>query len=409
VGDHYHSEISFKESVMNGHVLYLSYDGLTDPLGQSQILPYIIGLSGKGYSFTVISFEKPDAFIKNFEIIQAQCKSSRIKWIPLKYHKQPPILSTLFDIYQLWRQCKKVYADNPFQIIHCRSYITSLVGLRAKRKWNMKFIFDMRGFWADERVEGGLWNLRNPVFKMIYNFFKRKEKQFLQQADHVVSLTYNAKQEIESWNIKSAPITVIPTCVDLDLFDPTKISKEDQASLRKKLGIQENDFVLLYLGSWGTWYLTNDMLNYFSILKKIKKETKFLIVSSDTIEIGICPFKNDILYVASPRHLVPLYISIADLSICFIKPSFSKKASSATKLNEILAMKVPVVTNSGWGDINLIDNDYVFVCKDLRNEKEVSIVLEKLNLKNTNINAESFSLSNGVVSYLKIFKGLIGE
>jgi len=28
---------------MNKRVLYLSYDGLTDPLGQSQILPYVKG------------------------------------------------------------------------------------------------------------------------------------------------------------------------------------------------------------------------------------------------------------------------------------------------------------------------------------------------------------------------------
>jgi len=44
------------------NVLYITYDGLTDPLGTSQILPYIAGLSKSGYRFTVISAEKPDVY-----------------------------------------------------------------------------------------------------------------------------------------------------------------------------------------------------------------------------------------------------------------------------------------------------------------------------------------------------------
>ncbi len=37
--------------------LFIMYDGLTDPLGQSQVLPYLKELS-KNYRFDVIGFEK---------------------------------------------------------------------------------------------------------------------------------------------------------------------------------------------------------------------------------------------------------------------------------------------------------------------------------------------------------------
>jgi hypothetical protein len=37
----------------------------------------------------------------------------------------------------------------------------------------------MRGFWADERVEGKIWNVKNPVYRKAYQFFKQKEKEFL--------------------------------------------------------------------------------------------------------------------------------------------------------------------------------------------------------------------------------------
>ncbi len=50
-------------------ILYLSYDGMTDPLGQSQVLPYICGLAKHGYTFTLISCEKPQRFAANKHII----------------------------------------------------------------------------------------------------------------------------------------------------------------------------------------------------------------------------------------------------------------------------------------------------------------------------------------------------
>ena len=43
-------------------VLYISYDGMTDPLGQSQVIPYLQGLTGKGYHFSLVSFEKKNRF-----------------------------------------------------------------------------------------------------------------------------------------------------------------------------------------------------------------------------------------------------------------------------------------------------------------------------------------------------------
>jgi len=50
-------------------VLYISYDGMTDPLGQSQVIPYLAGLSKRNYSFTLISCEKKENYTANKEKI----------------------------------------------------------------------------------------------------------------------------------------------------------------------------------------------------------------------------------------------------------------------------------------------------------------------------------------------------
>ena len=38
--------------------LFISYDGLSDPLGQSQIIPYVLHLSKYSKEIHIISFEK---------------------------------------------------------------------------------------------------------------------------------------------------------------------------------------------------------------------------------------------------------------------------------------------------------------------------------------------------------------
>ena len=90
-----------EEVIMIKNTLYLTYDGLTDPLGQSQILPYLLRLSEKGWNITVVSFEKPLRFKELQATVHEQCKTNGIHWIPKVYHKSPSVFSTLGDLNTL--------------------------------------------------------------------------------------------------------------------------------------------------------------------------------------------------------------------------------------------------------------------------------------------------------------------
>jgi urate oxidase len=88
------------------NILYLTYDGLKDPLGQSQVLPYLEGLAAKGFNITVISFEKSQS--PNTKTATHQDRAnSRLRFVELKYHKSPPVLSSLYDIYVLKKSGQK--------------------------------------------------------------------------------------------------------------------------------------------------------------------------------------------------------------------------------------------------------------------------------------------------------------
>jgi len=400
-------------------VLYLSYDGLTDPLGQSQILPYLTGLSTAGFDMTIISFEKKARFTVDKKNIEAICEAYNIKWFPLFYTKSPPVLSTLKDLNTLKRKIGSLQKKTPFSLVHCRSYITALAGLWMKKKWNVKFLFDMRGFWVDERVEGGLWKLSNPLYKIIYQYFKKKEKKFLESADHIISLTENGKNEIHSWkHITGQPVsvTVIPCCVDLDLFDPGKVNEANVNELKQKLGIDSSATIISYIGSVGTWYMLDEMLDFFKRWLLKNPQSIFLFVTKDEKEKIMGAAKKAginekaVRIQQASRHDVPLMIMASDYSIFFIKPVFSKKASSPTKQGEIMAMNKPVICNSGVGDTDIIINKYQsgILIEQFTDEAYDKAIyqLESKKFDSENIRkgaSEIFSLKEGIRRYAEVY------
>ena len=135
-------------------VLYISYDGMTDPLGQSQVIPYLTGLAKRGHRITVRSCEKRHHFALLHERCEKDFADSGIAWVHVPYSKRPPVLSTYFDLARMRRLGNKLSAGRQLDIVHCRTILSTLVGQGLARRLGAKLIFDMRGFWADESVTG---------------------------------------------------------------------------------------------------------------------------------------------------------------------------------------------------------------------------------------------------------------
>ncbi len=336
---------------MEASVLYISYDGLLDPLGQSQVLPYVRELGRRGVRMRVISFEKPElATPQATGQIRDELAAAGVRWHPLRYHSRPTVPATVWDIWRGTRLARKLAKRESIKIIHARSYIAGMIALAVKRKTGAKFLFDMRGFWPDERVEGGSWKKNGAL----YRTFKRIEQKLLAGADGVVSLTHRGADIVRRDLLPKVrgdmpPIAVIPTCADLELFRPVQG--------RPPSG--DGGVKLVYLGSLGSWYMLEPMLSFFAALRQMAPgSTLRLLTGSDPRMVDEAARatgldKNTFSAISTgkiPHEQVPLELSGADCSIFFIRPSFSKQASCATKFAESIACGVPVVINSGVGD-----------------------------------------------------------
>lgn len=345
------------------------------------------------------------------------CDEDGIQWHPQHYAQGKGLKNTLKQVRRLNKIAFYLHKKHQFDIVHCRSYISALAGIRMKQKFGTKFVFDMRGFWADERVDGGLWDLKNFLYKRIYNYFKKKERAFLREADYVISLTENGKNEMLSWPSTKSDIRikVIPCCTNLALFDPSGITEDIKNACRKNVGLTEGQFVLGYIGSIGTWYMLPEMMDYFVELKKERPDAQFLFVTGESPERlkdvgkskGIDP--KDIAVTSVLHHEVPHYISLMDASIFFIKPSYSKKASSPTKQGEIMAMGVPLICNSNVGDTDLIVSRYKAgtVIDDFNVETYRNNIIDPTAFNTTEIAAGAkayFALEEGVERFLDVYQ-----
>ncbi|MBS1512372.1 MAG: glycosyltransferase [Bacteroidetes bacterium] len=409
----------------NKHVLFISYDGMTDPLGQSQVIPYLAGLTKSGYTFTILSCDKPAKYATHKEYVQQLIAPYPITWVSIPYHKNPPVLSSMYDYYMLKQTAKKLHRNNPFAMVHTRPGLPQLVALYLKKKLGIKFMNDIRGFWADERVDGGMWNLDNFLYKRVYHFFRKKEDECVRIADYNTCLTYRGKEEILKWKTVPQPvkIDVVPCSVDLELFNPAHINPALKNTFKSELGLSDNDFVISYLGSIGGWYLTREMMQFCKVLLDKKPEAKFLFISNNNHEdiinaaneFGIPPEK--IIVKFGKRHEVPVLLSFSTYSLFFIKPCYSKLSSSPTKHGEIMALGIPVIANSGVGDVKEIVEKYKagFVL-DTFDVAAMNVVVDKMLDPATVFNTAAiregakdfYDLDKTVATYAAVYQKVLG-
>jgi len=396
-------------------ILFISYDGMTDPLGQSQVIPYLCGLTNYGYQFTILSCDKPEKYNSNKDYVQQLLKDYPIQWVSIPYHKNPLILSSIFDYYALRKKACQLHKQNNYDMVHTRPGLPTLVALWLKKKYGIRFLNDIRGFWADERVDGGMWDLKNPVYKKVYDFFKKHEYECLEKADYNTCVTHAAKAEMLKWDYKHGripEIKVIPCSADLELFEMGSIDPITRSAYGARLNISDNDLVVSYLGSIGGWYLTDVMIRFCKMLSDKLPVVKFLFISPhrhDEIIKAASKHRLDhekLIITGADRHEVPVLLSFSDYSLFFIKPCYSKLSSSPTKHGEIMAMGIPVITNSGVGDVDEIVSRYNsgFIMEDF-SDNSFSAVIKKMSEGN-HFNKDE--IRKGAEEFYSLFKAIEG-
>lgn len=340
---------------MKNKILYITYDSINDSISKSQILPLLKELS-KIYEINLISFEKK-IINKKFSFIQ---NFKQIKYGNSKITKIKSILLCFFVAFFLTKK------EN-IKIIHCRSYIPAIIALLIKKFTGSKYIFDIRGFWFNEKYDAKLINF------FLLKILKKIENKLYKNADYILTLTYKSIKYInKEYKISKKKISYIACFTDTKKF-----------SFNKKTPNKELTFG--YVGNVKLSYNFKKVLSFLEIFNTINKNWKLYFVNNYLSEKEkkniFLKFKNKnkiFFYKSNFENINKIYKKF-DVGIYFLKKDFSKTASCPTKLGEMLSCGIPIITNSGIGDIEMY----------LKNEKKCGFIiddLKKSSLKEINSN-----------------------
>jgi glycosyltransferase involved in cell wall biosynthesis len=192
--------------------------------------------------------------------------------------------------------------------------------------------------------------------------------------------------------------------------------------MQTALKITEGDFIISYLGSIGGWYLTKEMLQFCKLVADKIPRAKFLFITPhlhEVIEAEAAKYglpSDRLIIKKGLRKEIPLLLSLSQYSLFFIKPCYSKLSSSPTKHGEIMAMGIPVITNSGVGDVKEIVEQYNggFVVDDFTTASFTAIIDQMLAGKAFDASeirkgaVDFYSLEKAVELYTKLYKEVLG-
>jgi glycosyltransferase involved in cell wall biosynthesis len=341
------------------HALYISYNGMLDPLGQSQVLPYLKELSKFGWQFTLLSYERAHAYTD--EGRRQCCRLANdligfdIDWHYLRYHQRPSLPATVYDVTAGIRYASRLLKHRQVDLVHARAQIAAVIALAFKRRFGPKMIFDVRGLMAEEYIDAGHWREGSMAARVT----KAGERRAFAAADGVVTLTERIWPIVKEWEglrDRNVAHEVIPCCADLQRF---RFSSDSREHCRRELGITDR-FVLIYSGSIDGWYLTEEMADFFATFARKKPNAVFLWLTQSNHERikAVMRARNiaegSFRLIAAAPHDVPKYLAAGDAGLAFIKPCFSKLASSPTKYAEYLGCGLPLIINAGIGDSDIL-------------------------------------------------------
>src|SRR5262249_45652331 len=139
-----------------------------------------------------------------------------VRWRPLRYRRQPRLASTFCDMLIGSIAIRQEALHLAPELIHCRGDIATMMAIWAHLPPSCRLLYDIRGFFSDERAESGSWR-RGGILD---NVIRRMEAANLRRADGIVVLTEHAVQTLRNRRASLPALRVIPTCADLTIFRP---------------------------------------------------------------------------------------------------------------------------------------------------------------------------------------------
>jgi len=364
-------------------VTYLSMDPVSSTVGSSQVLAYVERLADHGMSVDLVTFEDSVDFS-----LRQRLTDRGVTWRPLDYGANGPVGG-------LGRVVRGAWAIRGRPLVHARSDLAAAAALLARPA---KWIWDVRSFWADQKVDTGVFGDRSLQARI----FRWVERRSAASADGVVTLTRSAIDDLDGrYGVRPrASSSVITTCVDRSRF--------------RTAPLPGGPVRLLLAGTINRYYDVPLMLRMVDAVRE-RVEVEFVVAAP-----GETPWESEFrdsgcvrTSVAASEMPALIASSHVGLSVCVEDAGRSLLAAMPTKIGEFLATGRPVVVNPGLVDAaDLVGgrNVGVVVDDDVEGaaDRLVSLLADPgLVARAGHLAADEFDLDRGVEHLVDLYRQVV--
>lgn len=329
----------------------------------------------------------------NFPIKKLWCPAQHFSLLP----KLIPLCFQLFgDTQWLWGFEKAIQGVTLIHSVELRNGYT-LQAIQAKKKGLVKAVtltvYENIPFLGDQ-----------------YQAREMIKQEVIPLVDHFLAASEQAKDALLVEGVAKERISMVPQGIDTTIFRP-KAKTEEVAlvSLRERLGIKREDFVILSVGRlvWEKgWY---DLLRAAAkVTKESKKNIKFLIVGSGPEEKSLQDFihrvnlsQTVILTGPLPYQDMPDVFRLANLFVHATLPTRYWNEQFGRVLIEAMAAALPIVgtlsgstkeTVGSYGGVFVAPGQFSSLANAILNLMKNPKLLQKIGLRNRQVAVEKYDV-----------------
>jgi glycosyltransferase involved in cell wall biosynthesis len=271
----------------------------------------------------------------------------KVHYLPVEYDQKFSYLKRIWAFLDFVKKSKlllKKLKRADLLYISSTPLTTGLIGLWAKKKLAIPYVFEVRDLWPRAPIEVGA--IRNPL---VISYLQKLEARIYQNALSLVALSPGIANHLRTISPQST-LHLIPNFSDLEQFQP--IPKSD--SILKKYGLEER-FTIAYTGALGKVNAVEELIDLAELAFQRKKNWQFLIMGAGSHreyleqiaqEKGL---ENVIFIPFGNKASVNEVLSLADFAWISFAHLPVLKTNSPNKFFDAIAAGKPVIINhKGW-------------------------------------------------------------
>jgi glycosyltransferase involved in cell wall biosynthesis len=299
------------------------------------------GMVDAGMEVEMITSHKESYY--DFKIIQG----IKVHYLPVAYAQRFGTIKRIWSFYKFLRLAKQWIKKLPrpdLLYISSTPLSTGWIGMWAKKKFALPYIFEVRDLWPEAPIQVGV--IRNPLLK---KWLYRMEINIYKHALKIVALSPGIANYIREKS-PGANISIIPNFSDLDFFQATIKNPE----ILQEYGLKE-EFTICYTGAIGKVNAVDAILDIAKIAQERNKPYQFVVMGKGTHlkalltkakDLGLSNFYS---YPFGNKEKVRDLLSISDMAFISFEQHPVLKTNSPNKFFDALAAgKSIFVNHKGW-------------------------------------------------------------